>query len=291
MNTIAKNQCLDILSSFAWDSTGYEESSDIRAREREDSHIFYFRDWFNIVTDRGLREGRCFGIYRNGFAPKRDKFTEDGCVSLCWLSREFLESDETREKRRIEAEERGMSAEERKRRAEKRKQAEEEKRKQAENEKLLQLKKLENTESLLDTIDECLQSGENLIFIKGKEEDAQKLVDYFNYLEIEKRLNSVYNKGQDLSGKKQALDKKITTLENELSQISLQVLDLQEQLRKLQEQERALKAQQQEKQKQQTDLQAEQTNLQAEQKELQTEQTNLQAEQKALQDARDELMK
>lgn len=270
MNTIAKKQCLDILSSFAWDSTGYEESSGIRAREREDSHVFYFRDWFNIVTARGLREGRCYKIYQNGFAPKRDKFTEDGCVSLCAKTRDLFEVSEDHFE---DSEDK------------------EEKRKQAEKEKLLQLKKLENTESLLDTIDECLQSGENLIFIKGKEEDAQKLVDYFNYLEIEKRLNSMYNKGQDLSAKKQALDKKITTLENELSQISLQVLDLQEQLRKLQEQERALKAQQQEKQKQQTGLQAEQTNLQAEQKELQTEQTNLQAEQKALQDARDELMK
>lgn len=83
MNIIGKEQCEDILSSFAWDSTGYEESSGIRAREREDSHIFYFRDWFNIVTDRGLREGRCFRIYENSFSRKRDKFDEDGCVSLC----------------------------------------------------------------------------------------------------------------------------------------------------------------------------------------------------------------
>jgi hypothetical protein len=83
MNTIGKKQCEDILSSFAWDSTGYEESSGIRARERKDSHIFYFRDWFNIVTDRGLREGRRFRIYENSFSWKRDKSDEDGCVSLC----------------------------------------------------------------------------------------------------------------------------------------------------------------------------------------------------------------
>ena len=260
MNKIAINQCLDILDSFAWDSTGYEESSDVRARERQDSHIFYFRDWFNIVTDKGLRDGRCFQIYKNSFSENMDKFREPGCVSLCIIEREMFKDDEP-ERRAIA-----------------------EKEKQAEKKKRLQLKKLENTESLLNTIEECLESGENIIFVKGKEEDAQRLVDYFNYLEIEKRLNSAYNKGQDLSGKKQVLDKKITALENELSQIALQVLDLQEQLRKLQEQERKLKTQQQEKQKQRTDLQAKQ-------KELQAEQNDLQAEQKSLQDARNELIK
>lgn len=112
-----------------------------------------------------------------------------------------------------------------------------EKKKQTQKEKLLQLKKLESTKSMGDTIEECLQSDENLIFIKGKEEDAQKLVDYFNCLEIQRRLNSVCNKGQDLSAKKQAIDKKIAALEEELSQTSLEVLNLKEQLKKLQEQE------------------------------------------------------
>ena len=91
MNKIGENQCKDILSSFAWDSTGYEESSGIRAREREDSHIWYFRDWFNIVTDRGLREGRCFRIYQNSFSEKRNKFDEDGEVSLCAKVRNMFE--------------------------------------------------------------------------------------------------------------------------------------------------------------------------------------------------------
>lgn len=94
MNKIGEKQCKDILSSFAWDSTGYEESSDIRAREREDSHIFYFRDWFNIVTDRGLREGRCFRIYENSFSRKRNKFDEDGCVSLCGRNRDIFSVDD-----------------------------------------------------------------------------------------------------------------------------------------------------------------------------------------------------
>lgn len=91
MNIIGEKQCEDILSSFAWDSTGYEESSGIRARERKDSHIFYFRDWFNIVTARGLREGRCFRIYENSFSRKRNKFDEDGCVSLCARTRNKFE--------------------------------------------------------------------------------------------------------------------------------------------------------------------------------------------------------
>jgi hypothetical protein len=91
MNKIGKNQCQDILDSFAWDSTGYEESRGIRAREREDSHIFYFRDWFNIVTARGLREGRCFQNYKNSFSEKKNKFREPGCVSLCPRVREPFE--------------------------------------------------------------------------------------------------------------------------------------------------------------------------------------------------------
>jgi len=91
MNYIGQRQCEDILSSFAWDSTGYEESSGIKARERKDSHVFYFRDWFNIVTDRGLREGRCFRIYENSFSRKRNKFDEPGCVSLCTKVRNAFE--------------------------------------------------------------------------------------------------------------------------------------------------------------------------------------------------------
>ena len=91
MNFIGQRQCEDILSSFAWDSTGYEDSPGIRAREREDSHVFYFRDWFNIVTDRGLREGRCFQIYKNSFSEKKTKFIEDGCVSLCAKTRDLFE--------------------------------------------------------------------------------------------------------------------------------------------------------------------------------------------------------
>lgn len=91
MNYIGQRQCEDILNSFAWDSTGYEESAGIRAREREDSHVFYFRDWFNIVTARGLRKGRCYRIYQNSFSEKRDKFDEDGCVSLCANTRDMFE--------------------------------------------------------------------------------------------------------------------------------------------------------------------------------------------------------
>lgn len=91
MNNIGEKQCEDILSSFAWDSTDHEESSGIRAREREDSHIFYFRDWFNIVTDRGLREGRCIHIHENSFSRKWTKMNEDGCVSLCARARKMFE--------------------------------------------------------------------------------------------------------------------------------------------------------------------------------------------------------
>lgn len=88
MNTIADKQCCDILDSFSWDSTDHEEDNITRKKERADSHIFYFRDWFNIMTARGLGEGRCFRIYENSFSRKRNKFDEDGNVSLCARTRD-----------------------------------------------------------------------------------------------------------------------------------------------------------------------------------------------------------
>lgn len=88
MNTIGDKQCCDILDSFSWDSTGHEENNITRKKERADSHIFYFRDWFNIMTARGLREGRCYRIYENSFSRKRNKFDEDGNVSLCARTRD-----------------------------------------------------------------------------------------------------------------------------------------------------------------------------------------------------------
>ncbi|MBO5971082.1 MAG: hypothetical protein J6S14_21615 [Clostridia bacterium] len=83
MNKIGAGQCDDILDSFASDSSGLEETSNVRARERRDSHIFFFRDWYNIMTARGLREGRYFRIYENSFSRKRSRFDEAGRISLC----------------------------------------------------------------------------------------------------------------------------------------------------------------------------------------------------------------
>ena len=91
MNKIGGEQCGDILDSFASNSFGLEETSNVRACERRDSHIFYFRDWFNIMTARGLREGRCFRIYENSFSRKRNRFDEDGRVSLCANKRDKYE--------------------------------------------------------------------------------------------------------------------------------------------------------------------------------------------------------
>ena len=92
MNKIGENQCNDILNSFAWDSTGHKESRYIRALERQDSHIFYFRDWFNIMTGRGLQEGRIFRIYQNS-NRSRNLFDEYGRVSLCAKARKCSATD------------------------------------------------------------------------------------------------------------------------------------------------------------------------------------------------------
>ena len=83
MNRIGAGQCDGILDSFAADSSGLEETSNVRARERRDSHIFYFRDWYNIMIARGLREGRYRRIYENSFSRKLSRFDESGRISLC----------------------------------------------------------------------------------------------------------------------------------------------------------------------------------------------------------------
>ena len=83
MNTLCRKQCCDILGSFASDSSGLPETSSVRVRERRDSHIFYFRDWHNIRTPRGVQESRYYRIYENSFSRKRNRFDEGGRISLC----------------------------------------------------------------------------------------------------------------------------------------------------------------------------------------------------------------
>ena len=161
MNKIGENQCKDILGSFAWDSTGYEESPGIKARERKDSHVFYFRDWFNIVTDRGLREGRVLQIYAN--SVKRTVFQENGNVSLCaksWGSGidGRIERCKDVDRMRKEWEEKRLIAKQIK--------------------KQTYLGEEHALESLYDTIEECLAGGEELVIAEGKSKEAQAVIDY-----------------------------------------------------------------------------------------------------------------
>ncbi len=82
MNKIGELQCCDILDSFIYNTEGLSETPNVRARERRDSHIFYFRDWYNIMTVDGIQESRFFRIYENSFSRKRNRFDECGRVSL-----------------------------------------------------------------------------------------------------------------------------------------------------------------------------------------------------------------
>ena len=90
MNSIGDTQCSDILDSFFWDSTGHQESNITRKKERADSHIFYFRDWFNIMTSHGTGKCRYFRIYENSFSRRRSKLDEGGYVSLCACVRDCV---------------------------------------------------------------------------------------------------------------------------------------------------------------------------------------------------------
>ena len=169
MNKIGINQCKDILDSFAWDSTGYEESAGIRAREREDSHVFYFRDWFNIVTGKGLRAGRCFRIYENSFSRKWTILDEYANVSFS----EAWDEDFAGRYERCKHGERIRKAEEKRLLLE---QIEKEQLIAKEVKKYTNLGKEYNQTSLYDTIQDCLDNGEELIVEPSK---LLKTLSYF----------------------------------------------------------------------------------------------------------------
>ena len=81
MNNLAKNQIEDIMNSFDVDSSGLLQTSVVRARERRMSHIFFFRDWYNIMTIQGLNLSRAYKIYDNTFG-KRNVFIEPGRINM-----------------------------------------------------------------------------------------------------------------------------------------------------------------------------------------------------------------
>ena len=224
MNKIGENQCKDILDSFAWDSTGYEESSGIRAREREDSHVFYFRDWFNIVTARGLREGRCFRIYENCGFRKRDLFDEPGIISLCARDlddngyRKVSENRSNHVKKTVK--------------------------KQVK--KQTYLGEEHARESLYDTIEECLESGEELVIAEGKTKEAQAVLDYLKYLELGRQIMNLRQQSVDLSNEEQQIIQEIISLQNKISGLKTQQTTLQEKQKGLQAQQKELQESQDE---------------------------------------------
>lgn len=83
MNNLCKNRCMDILDSFKSDSTGRPNTSAVRAEEKHDSHIFYFEDWYSIITVEGLLDERYRKIYNNSFSEKRNLFDEPAHIILC----------------------------------------------------------------------------------------------------------------------------------------------------------------------------------------------------------------
>lgn len=82
MNLIAKSLCSDVLRSFKSDSSGLKESSAVRAMEKRDSHIFYFKDLHKIMTARVRAESRLNKTYQNSFSRSRSLLEENGRGSL-----------------------------------------------------------------------------------------------------------------------------------------------------------------------------------------------------------------
>lgn len=82
INNIARRLSNDILNSFGSDSSGLLESSVVRAKEKKDSHIFYFRDRYKIMTVRARQESRWEKTYESAFSWERHRVYEPGLVSL-----------------------------------------------------------------------------------------------------------------------------------------------------------------------------------------------------------------
>ena len=227
MNKIGENQCRDILDSFAWDSTGYEESAGVRAREREDSHIFYFRDWFNIVTKRGLAAERNMLItYQRGLAPKINKFEEPGNVSLCARDRDLDNNGGSKKVTK------NCSSFIRK--------AKKKQLKDKPVKKQTYLGEEYARESLYETIEDCLADGEELIIDESKSIEAQIVIDYLKYLELEGQIINLLQQGAVLDKEANALNQKIISLIQELDGLKNQYTALQNQRKDLQSQQNKL---------------------------------------------------
>jgi len=312
MNKIGENQCKDILDSFAWDSTGYEESSGIRAREREDSHVFYFRDWFNIVTKQGwIAERHRLRTYQRGFGPNINKIDEPGNVSLCLFDRERLASllweDQprywsdffdhqkyTRKQRedvlldyitslgysnsllkefldkyfviemyskkdseqflakcyerneRIYSEKQQFKANDVKKSEILTKSSIEERLIAKQIKKQTYLGEEHARESLYGTIEECLASGEELIIDEGKSKEAQTVIDYLKYLEIERKIINLQQQCVDLSDEEKSVNAEIISLQDKITGLRTQQTTLQEKQKGLQAQQKELQESQDE---------------------------------------------
>jgi len=293
MNKIGENQCRDILDSFAWDSTGYKESAGIRAREREDSHIFYFRDWFNIVTGNGLREGRIMKIYQNTFGS-RTKNEEDANVILCCNPFDFdtyyiLCREKSREerKKRLLAEYyiRGIFSPgyfdvqgykqcktyadtinfldnyEDVDRAlvpkdlviyEKDRHGELIPKGVVKDERLIakQVRRCTNLgedynrESLYDTVEDYLQNGEDLVIEPSKQSQADAVVDYLKYLNLEQRIIQLHAQGLELKTEENALQDEISSLKQKLQLLQEKHRTKQQERSNLQQEENKLQQEQ-----------------------------------------------
>lgn len=234
MNKIGINQCKDILDSFAWDSTGYEESSGVRAREREDSHIFYFRDWFNIVTARGLREGRCFNQNTNSFSCKRNKFDEDGDVSLCSKVRKVMFDNCSA----------GSSQNKKAKSKSSAKSSKKERLIAKEVKKCTNLGKEYNQTSLYDTIEDCLQNGEHLIIEPSKQAQADAVVNYLKYLNLEQRIIAFRIQELELKKEESAVQDEISLLKQQLTLLEEKHRAKQQERSNLQQEENKLQQEQ-----------------------------------------------
>jgi len=276
MNKIGENQVDDVLGSFEYDSAGQEESDVTRKKERQDSHIFLFRDYYNIRTYDGVLNTSFLEPQKNTFGCRK-RWQEEHVVSLTTFDRgafqklrsendkaQFLVNFFNRERYSKAKRERyiinyfahqsfyneemmeefltkyfaieNYTKEERTRFSAKCYTNEQVASLDTQElEKYTNLGEEYNMSSLIYTIEEHLESGEQLIIAEGKSKESQAVIDYLKYLELERQIINLQQQVMALGSEEETLNQEIISLQKKLRGIKTQRTTLQQQQKDLQE--------------------------------------------------------
>ena len=67
---------------------------------------------------------------------------------------------------------------------------------------------------LNEELKEYLESGEELVIAEGKTKEAQSVIDYLRYLELERQIINLQQQGVDLSNEEKSVNAEIISLQD-----------------------------------------------------------------------------